>query len=104
MTLHEAALIDYFNLFIYWLIYRGIIHKKINMIKRCLKNLNELQSIKNIDPLLIASEGITNPILTPCEGITGKYKPDDVSTSPTAGTACAKSEGLYFPVMPDPGS
>ena len=42
-----------------------------------------------------------NPILTVWEGITGKYKPEDESTSPTEGRACAKSEGLYFPVMHD---
>ena len=41
------------------------------------------------------------PILTGWEGITEKYKPDDWSTSPAEGSACAKSEGLYFPVMPE---
>ena len=46
----------------------------------------------------------TKPILTGWEGITGKYKPDDGSTSPTEGRACAKSEGLYFPVMPETAS
>ena len=41
------------------------------------------------------------PILTVWEGVTGKYKPDDDSTSPSAAKACAKSEGLYFSVMHD---
>ena len=35
------------------------------------------------------------------EGITGKYKPEDESTSPTEGRACAKFEGLYFLAMHD---
>ena len=43
-------------------------------------------------------------ILTGWEGNTGKYKPDDGSTNPTEGRVCAKSEGLYFPVLPDSAS
>ena len=43
------------------------------------------------------------PILTIWEGSTGEYKPEDSSTSPTAESAGAEFEGLYFPVLPAVG-
>ena len=40
---------------------------------------------------------LPKPVLTVWESITARYKPDDVSTSPTARRSCAKSKALYIP-------